>query len=143
MIIGLLMILSFYLGRLVEHTFASLGEVLNPVYEIEQINFRNKIAPLYLKSKCWGVTGNHKVTVLSANPNLEFYVDSLSQYIWKGDFEIIYREEKDTLKLYSYQTPEIPEGFQFNVPVNFIKVENHQAWNELEREVSSSYKIFK
>ena len=72
---------------------------------------------LYLKSKSWGLTGNHKITVLSKNPQQEFHLDTTSEYIFNGFEEIIYSIEEDTLKIFSWQSPKQPEKFDSEIQI--------------------------
>ena len=84
-----LIIISFWLGMRAERELVSIDEIGKPLFKKKQIDFPNKKASLFLKSKSWGLTGDHKVTVLSTNGNFEFYPDSLSEYIFHGFSAII------------------------------------------------------
>lgn len=85
----------------VERELASWDEIGKPIFERKQLYFPSKKASLYLKSINWGLTGDHKITVVSPTRELKFETDSTSEYIFHGFGGIIYKTEKDTLKIYS------------------------------------------
>ncbi|SDH08036.1 hypothetical protein [Psychroflexus sediminis] len=125
-----------------ENNLSKWNEIAEPVYEKKEINFPNENATLYVKSKNWGITGNHKNTVISTNPVLEFQADSLSEYVFQGFSEIIYKTDNDTLTIYSHYEPTIPSKFDSKIKVEFIKIRNNTEWNELKGKIESNYQIF-
>ncbi|MFD1015471.1 hypothetical protein [Winogradskyella rapida] len=138
----LLTILSFWLGMKVEREFASWDEIGNPVFEKEQIYFPNKKTSLYLKSKNWGLTGDHKISVLSTKSDFEFQPDSISEYIFHGFGGIIYKVENNTLKIYSHQKPKIPPKFESEINVELIEIKNNSEWNKLNDKIKNEYQKF-
>lgn len=124
----------------VEREFASWDEIGKPTYNIKQIYFPKEKTTLYLKRKTWGITGNHQITVLSTNPEREFQADSVSDYIFSGFAEIIYKSENNTLKIYSHNQPKIPPKFNSNIKIKFIKYKNNAEWNNLKGQVEKGYK---
>tara|TARA_R110000868_G_scaffold399453_2_gene673201 strand:+ start:3123 stop:3512 length:390 start_codon:yes stop_codon:yes gene_type:complete len=126
----------------VEREFASWAEIGKPVFEKEQIYFPNKKTSLYLKSKNWGLTGDHKITVISTKSDFEFQPDSISEYIFHGFGEIIYKVENSTLKIYSHQKPKIPPKFESEINVELIEVKNNAEWNKLNAKTKNEYRKF-
>lgn len=127
----------------VEREFASWDEIGKPVFEREQIYFPNKKSSLYLKSKNWGLTADHKISVISTKREMEFQPDSISEYIFYGFDVIIYKTENDTLKIYSTQKPKIPPKFESEINVELIEVKNNTEWNKIKEQIDNNYLEFK
>jgi len=140
--ITLIIIISFWLGMRVERELVSIDEIGKPLFKKKQIDFPNKKASLFLKSKSWGLTGDHKVTVLSTNGNFEFYPDSLSEYIFHGFSAIIYKKENDTIKIYSRILPKMPPKFDSKINVELIQIENNIEWSKMSKKIQSEYQIY-
>jgi hypothetical protein len=126
----------------VEREFANWDEIGKPVFENKKIYFPNKKTTLYLKSKNWGLTADHKVSVISTNPDFEFHPDSISDYIFQGFEEIIYKVEDNTLKIYSHQKPEVPPNFESEIKVELIEINNNIEWDKLKAKIENNYQIF-
>ena len=126
----------------VEREFARWNEIGKPLFEKEQIYFPNKKTSLYLKSKNWGLTGDHKISVISTKPDFEFQPDSISEYIFHGFGGIIYKVENNTLKIYSHQKPKIPQKFESEISVELIKVKNNAEWNKMKKQIDNNYQEF-
>lgn len=126
----------------VEREFTSWDEIGKPVFEKKEIYFPNKKTSLYLKSKNWGLTGDHKISVISTKSDFEFQPDSISEYIFHGFGEIIYKAEINTLKIYSHQKPKIPPKFQSKVNVELIEVENNEEWDKMKKQIDNNYQEF-
>ncbi len=127
----------------IENELASWDEFGKPVFEKKQIYFPNKKTTLYLKSKVWGITGNHQISVISTKPEFEFQPDSISEYIFHGDAGIIYKVENNTLKIYSHQKPKIPQKFESEINIELIELKNYADWNKLKAQIDNNYQIFK
>ena len=125
-----------------ESELSNWNEIGEPIFKKEEINFPKEKTSLFLKSKNWGVTGNHKVTVISTKADLKFKVDSLSDFVFKEFTDIIYKKNNDTLKIYSHYEPTIPAKFDSKIEVEFIKVHNNTEWNELKEKIENNYQIF-
>ena len=125
-----------------EREFASWDEIVNSVFEKEQIYFKNKKTSLYLKSKNWGLTGDHKISVLSTKSDFEFQPDSITEYIFHGFGSIIYKVENNTIKIYSHQTPKIPQKFESEINVEIIKIKNNMEWSKLNDKIKNEYQKF-
>ena len=126
----------------VERELVSWDEIGKPVFKKEQIYFPNKKNPLYLKSKNWGLTADHKVSVISTKADLEFQPDSISDYIFHGFGGIIYKLENNTLKVFSRQKPKVPPNFESEINVELIEVKNNAEWNKMQTEISNGYQQF-
>lgn len=126
----------------VEREVASWDEIGKPVFDKEQIYFPNKKASLYLKSKNWGLTADHKISVISTKPDLEFQPDSISEYIFHGFGGIIYKTENDTLKIYSTQKPKTPPKFESEINVEIIEIKNNLEWIKLNDKIKNEYQKF-
>mgnify|MGYP006159871009 CR=1 FL=1 len=118
----------------------ALDEVGKPKFEKLEINFPHKNSKIYLKSKNWGLTGDHKIYVISTNPTYEFHPDSLSEFIFEGFDEIIYHTENDTLKIFSRLTPKMPKKFDSEIKIKITEINNNKEWNEIK--VKDGYQIF-
>lgn len=138
----LVIILLFWFGIVVNKTINSLDEIGKPLFQKKIINFPNKKTKLYLKSKNWGLTGDHKISVISTNPDKEFQPDSISEYIFESFEEIIYYVERDTLKIYARQFPTIPEKFDSEIQIKVMKIENNIEWNKIKEKTKLGYEIF-
>lgn len=125
-----------------ESELSNWKEIAEPIFKKEEINFPNENTSIYLKSKNWGLTGNHKVTVISTNPDSKFKVDSLSDFVFKGFTDLIYKKDNDTLKIYSHYKPSTPLNFNTKIKVEFIKIRNNAEWNELKEKIERNYQIF-
>ena len=134
--------LSFWLGMKVERELASWDEIGKPLFEKEQIYFPNKKASLYLKSKNWGLTADHKISVISTKSDLEFEPDSISEYIFHGFGGIIYKTVNDTLKIYSTQKPKTPPKFASEINVEIIEMKNNLEWIKLNDKIKNEYQKF-
>ena len=126
----------------VEREFASWDEIGKPVFEREQIYFPNKKSSLYLKSKNWGLTADHKISVISTKKEMEFQPDSISEYIFQGFGGIIFKTENDTLKIYSTQKPKIPPKFESEIKVEIIEIKSNPEWIKLNNKIKNGYRKF-
>jgi hypothetical protein len=142
-IISLIIIgLSFWLGMRVEREFTKWDETFKPEYKIESIYFPEKKESIYLKRKTWGITGNHQTTSISTKKELQFETDTISDYVFKGFSNIIFKAEKNKLIIYSHHKPEIPLKFESEIKIELREYENNTEWNNLKKKANSSYKIF-
>ena len=138
----MLVFLSFWLGMKTEEELSSLDEIGKPLFQKKKIYFPNKKTNLYLKSKNWGLTGDHKITVISTKSDFEFQPDSINEYIFNGFSEIIYKVENNTLKIYCQEKPKIPIKFNSEINVEFIEVKNNSEWKILNEKIDNNYKKF-
>lgn len=79
---------------------------------------------LYIKSKNWGVTGDHQLTIISTEDEREFEVDSTRQIIFNGLEPFLYKVSNDTLFLTLRQKSKIPEGFNSRWTIIQEEVDN-------------------
>jgi hypothetical protein len=126
----------------VEREFAEWDETFEPEYKIQRIYFPEKSTALYLKRKTWGITGNHQTTVISTNKELLFKADTISDYVYNGFSEIIYKVENNKLIIYSHHIPEIPQKFESEIEIELRKYENNSEWKILKEEANRSYQKF-
>jgi hypothetical protein len=120
-----------------ERELASWDEIGKPLFEKEQVYFSNKKTFLYLKSKNWGLTADHKISVISTKSDFEFQPDSISEYIFHGFEGIIYKAENDTLKIYSTQKPKVPPKFESKINVELIEIKNNLEWIKLNDKIKN------
>lgn len=125
-----------------ERELVSWKEIGKPSFEMKKIYFSNDKTYLYVKRKTWGLTSNHQITIISTNPELEFKADSLTDYIFNGPAEVIYKAENNTLKIYSHNKPFVPNKFESKIEVELIEFQNNAEWRDLERQANNSYHIF-
>lgn len=133
--------LSFWLGIRFERLTADFEEIGKPVYIKEQIYFPEKNETVYLKSKIWGLTGDHQITTISTNPDSEFFPDSTSEYIFYGFEALIYKKSKDTLYIFAGQTPEKPVNFNSKINIVMIKTQAIE-WTSLNEKIKNNYRKF-
>ncbi len=143
LIVTLLIPLAFYLGIKFEQEFSLLNDFGKPNYKMETIHFPSIEVgtSLYLKSKTWGITGNHSVSVISTNGNYEFEPDTLSDFCFYDFDEIVYKVEADTLKIFTLKDLQLPPKFNSKVNVDIIKLK-HTDYAALRKEIKSGYFIF-
>ncbi|WP_339758711.1 hypothetical protein [Algoriphagus aquimarinus] len=137
-----LIILSFWLGMKLERELAGWDEIGKPLFEKEQVYFPNKKTSIYLKSKNWGLTADHQISVISTKPDFEFQPDSISEYIFHGFGGIIYKVENDTLKIYSTQKPKVPPKFESEINVEIIEIKDNLEWIKLNDKIKNGYQKF-
>jgi hypothetical protein len=136
-----LIILSFWIGTRYERFMTDLEQIGKPVYKREQIYFPDKKETIYLKSKNWGLTGDHKITVISTNPDYEFYPDSISEYIFHGFGGLIYKKSNDTLYIYDGQSPKKPTNFDSKINIVIEKTQGRE-WRNLDDKIKNDYRKF-
>lgn len=125
----------------VEREFAEWDKTFEPEYKIQRIYFPEKSTALYLKRKTWGITGNHQITVISTNKDL-FQADTISDYVYNGFSEIIYKAENNKLIIYSHHKPKIPQKFESEIEIELRQYKNNSEWNILKEKANSSYRKF-
>lgn len=124
-----------------EREFASFDKIGKPFFGKKQIYFPNKKTSLYLKSKNWGLTADHKISIVSTKPDIEFQPDSISEYIFHGFGGLIYKTANDTLKIYTTQKIQIPSKFDSEIHIDLIKI-NNVEWIKLNDKLKSEYQKF-
>lgn len=132
-------ILSFWFGMATERFLTDLAEIGKPSYEVNRVYFPNTDTSLFIKTKTWGITGNHKATVISTKPSLEFHPDSISEYIISGFEDIYYKANNDTLFVYNSYIPQIPKYFDSEIKVKFVK-QKKGSKNRLKQEYQRGIK---
>ncbi|GHC65882.1 hypothetical protein GCM10008083_33780 [Ulvibacter litoralis] len=125
-----------------ERELTSWDEIGKPEVEKKQIYFPDKLTSLYIKSNNWGLTYDHKITVISTSPVSEFKADSITEYIFYGFDGLIYKAVNDTLKIYSRQKPKIPTDFDSEVYIDLIEIKNNSEWNKLKQEIHDGFQYF-
>ena len=126
----------------VEQKFTEWDETFKPEYKIERIYFPEKKENLYLKRKTWGITGNDQTTVISTKKELKFETDTISDYVYSGFSEIIYKAENNKLIIYSHHKPNIPKKFKSEIEIELRKYKNNSEWNILKEKANRSYQKF-
>lgn len=130
-IIGLLVViaLTFKAGVSLEREKQEVDSIGKPNYKFKKLFFDKNGARLYLKSKTWGLTGDHSVTVLALNSMTEFHPDSTKEFVFYGD-KIIYRQTNDSLIVYYGELKSKPKTFNSPVKLKFIESNDYQSLNE-------------
>ncbi len=130
-IFGLLIVLAltFKTGMSLEREKQEVDSIGKPSYKFKNLFFDKHGARLYLKSKTWGLTGDHSVTVLSLNSMTEFYPDTTKEFVFYGD-ELIYRQTNDSLIVYYGELKSKPKIFNSPVKLKFIESDDYQTLNE-------------
>lgn len=127
----------------INNALSNWDEIGKPLYHKKAIYFPRKNTYLYFKSKNWGLTGDHKVSVISTKSNSEFLPDTISEYVFYGFENIIYKVEGDTLKLYSNQDILKPQKFESEIFIKTITIKNSIEWIDLKKNIQNEYQIFK
>jgi hypothetical protein len=130
-IIGLLiiLILTFKAGMTFEREKQEFDSIGEPSYKFKNLFFDKYGARLYLKSKTWGLTGDHSETVLSLNSMTEFHPDSTKEFIFYGD-KLIYRQTNDSLIVYYGELKSKPKIFNSPVKLKFIESDDYHTLKE-------------
>ncbi|AOM79940.1 hypothetical protein [Pedobacter steynii] len=107
----------------------SVRDFGRPTYRIIPILSQDKKSTIYIKTKNWGVTGDHQLTVVSTSPEKEFESDSTKEIIFKGLEPFLYKSNKDTLFLYVWEKSIIPENFRSKWIVKQTEIDNSKMMN--------------
>jgi hypothetical protein len=95
-----------------------------PTYsKVELISDKDN-SVIYIKSKNWGVTGDHQVTVISTDGEREFEPDSTKEFVFKGLDPFLYRVKGDSLILNVRSKVKIPINFKSRWKIKQIETEN-------------------
>jgi hypothetical protein len=125
-IIGLVVVV----GLVVYWFLSKLTSAYAPTYKrVELVSVDND--KLYIKSKNWGVTGDHQLTVISTEDEREFEIDSTRQIIFNGLEPFLYKVSNDTLFLTLRQKSRIPEGFNSRWTIIQQEVDNPTIMNSM------------
>lgn len=106
-----------------------VGDFGRPTYRIIPLLSQDKKSTIYIKTKNWGVTGDHQLTVVSTSPKKEFEPDSTKEMIFKGLEPFLYKSNKDTLFLYVWENSIIPENFRSKWIIKQTEIDNPKMMN--------------
>lgn len=138
--LGLILVLSFWGGMRCERELAGLEEIGRPFFKKEHLYFDKSKTSLFIKSKTWGLTGDHSLTVLSLDKGHEFTPDSLKEFIFNGN-ELFYRQTSDSLIVYYSYMNSKPRQFDTPIKLKFIEVDN-PTYISLENKVKNGLRKF-
>lgn len=123
-IIGFLL----FIGVVVYWFLSKLTDANAPTYNrVELVS--EDYHKLYIKSKNWGVTGDHQLTMISTEDEREFEIDSTKQIIFNGLEPFLYKVSNDTLFLTLRQRSKIPDGFKSRWTIIQKEVDNQTMMN--------------
>ena len=105
-----------------QNELKSIEDIGKPFYKREQLYFDQLDTSIYVKSKTWGLTGDHSLIVISLDQSYEFYPDSSTEYIIDG-VEVFYRQTVDSLIVYYTHMNSIPNQFNTSVKLKFIEID--------------------
>ena len=109
----------------------NLTDASAPTYNrVELVSGNNN--KLYIKSKNWGVTGDHQLTVISIEDEREFEIDSTRQIIFNGLEPFLYKVSNDTLFLTLRQKSKIPDGFNSRWTIIQTEVDNPTMMDSMQ-----------
>jgi hypothetical protein len=136
-ILGLILIfvLTFWGGMKCENELTKLDDIGKPYFKREHLYFDKLDTSLYIKTKTWGLTGDHSLTVISLDKTNEFTPDSLTEYIFNGT-DIFYRQTIDSLVVYYTYMNSRPKQFDTNVRLKLIEIDN-PTYHELNDKVKN------
>ncbi len=121
-----LCLLSFWAGKSCERLENDLDELGVPTFEKKVIPFHKHDTWLYLKSKTWGITGNHRISVLSASDELDFEPNEKTDFIFEDFEKIIFRSTPDSLIVYVNHEVTMPVNFQSPVYIRIVKLNSNE-----------------
>lgn len=136
----LILTLTFWGGMKCQSQLNTLADIGKPHFESEMLYFDKLDTSIYIKSRTWGLLGNHSRTVISLDKTKEFFPDSLADYIFYGS-EIFYRQTSDSLIIYYNAMKSSPDQFNTNVGLRFIKI-NGPTYHKLEERVKTGLRKF-
>jgi hypothetical protein len=123
--------LVFAVGLVVYWFLNELTDAYAPTYKrVEFVSVDND--KLFIKSKNWGVTGDHQLTIISTEDEREFEIDSTRQIIFNGLEPFLYKVSNDTLFLMLRQKSRIPDGFNSRWTIIQKEVDNPTMMNSMQ-----------
>lgn len=137
----ILMCLLFWAGMRCERELAQIETIGKPVYNVESVYFPDINEDIFLKSKNWGLTGDHKISVISTNSEYEFQPDSTKEFIFHGFGGLLYELRNDTLFVYSSQNPKPPKYFDSKVSIEVIQISNPE-WVKMNSKIKTGIQKF-
>lgn len=101
------------------------GNNYEPIINIVKVT-STKGENLYLKSKNWGLTYDHQLTVISTSNKAKWQEpDSTKDFIYKWLDPFLYEFKNDTLFVYCNTKAPIPKNFTSNIKVVQKEVDNY------------------
>lgn len=97
---------------------------------------------IYLKSKTWGLTSNHKIILIRNYFDEDFKYDSLHDIQIKGEDYIFYELKLDSLILYLEHPVDIPVNFSSKTKVKQVALKGSEFRNLFENHKSLGVDIF-
>ena len=134
-----LIILAFWLGMKTERKLSELFDNKDLI-ERTQIHFKNKMTSLFLKTDKRDY--ENPQTVLTTKLKLEFNPNNETEYIFKGNYPLVYKVNKDTLKIYCRKKPTIPKNFNSEITVKIIEIKNNVEWNKMNELIDKGFQKF-
>ena len=101
-----------------------LENAFQPVYTKEQIHSHKLKETIYLKSKTWGISADHRIYVISTNRDTKFEPSESSEYVFRGFDDLFYRQTEDSITFYVTQIPNVPEIFSTKFQLEFVELSN-------------------
>jgi len=99
-------------------------DTFQPTYSRVELISDKDNSVIYIKSKNWGVTGDHQITVITTDGEREFEPDSTREYVFKGLGPFLYRVKGDSLILNVGSKVTIPNNFKTSWKIKQIETEN-------------------
>lgn len=72
---------------------------------------------LYIKKKVWGVTGDHRVVIVSNSSKEDFEPSDEHEYIYRGLNPLFFGFRDDTLSLYVRKKSDTPKMFSSKIVI--------------------------
>lgn len=132
-LISFVFISILFLFFYIKNELSEFDKIGEPIIKVKSIYFPEIKDSIFVKSKVWGITGNHKTAIITKSSNPEFKSDSLNDYVFKGFGEIILLKNIDELKVYSFQKPNIPKNFNSKVSIKLFPIKNNHELLELKK----------
>lgn len=96
----------------------------HPNFEIVTLTTQDNSSKLYIKSKNWGVMGDHQITIISTDDEKEFEADTIRDYVFKGLEPFLYKVINDSLFLYVGQRVKTPPSFNSKWTIMQVEIKN-------------------
>lgn len=100
-----------------------LTDSYQPTYTKTELKSSQDNSKIFIKSKNWGVTGDHQITVISLNEE-EFEPDSTQEYVYHGLEPFLYKVKEYTLLVFPWEKALVPAKFNSNWVITQKEVEN-------------------
>lgn len=113
--------------------YKSVSGVGDSVHKEYKIDFPDLKETIYVEASMWGLTGDHMRILLSGSaPIAGGKYDSVIDYVFYEPI-VYYKQEADTLIVYSASPSTVPEKFNSRVVVKQVQIKGYDEANNYEK----------